>query len=231
MKKILAMLLCINFIGLQAVYALEDEFVNSTLDKNLKIQTAKTPFYEDETALLLNQNLKVKPVTYKSIKNDMLPTIKDETIYASGSKVDHFDFENLDRTIIKLTVKDYVTTKNLSEGEFIDFVVVEDVKTANYTIAKNTPAKARVELISMNQAYGVPANLTIDNFVIDSKIKAQGQITKTGANRSLWVYPLGIGFSVFFLLGPICFFPIRGGHAKLLPGKTYEVYIQNPNAL
>ena len=120
--------------------------------------------------------------------------------------------------------KYHSTRRKLYEGEYIDFVLVEDAKIENKTYQKGTIIKARVETLSKNGAYGVPADLVIGSFTMPDNVVLNGQITKQGANRSLWVYPTG------YLLTPILFiglpiFAIRGGHVKLRPSKVYEIDI------
>ena len=86
------------------------------------------------------------------------------------------------------------------------------------------PLSARVELISPNQARGVPADIILGNFMLDNKIPLEGQIKATGANRSLWVYPASYLLSVFFFTG-LFIYPIRGGHAKIKPKNIYKLEI------
>ena len=105
-----------------------------------------------------------------------------------------------------------------------DFVLVEDVKINNVSFKKGAIIKARVETLSQNAAYGVPADLVVGNFTMPNNFILEGQISRQGANRALWVYPTGYLLTSLFLIGlPI--FAIRGGHAKIKPHKVYEIEI------
>ena len=63
------------------------------------------------------------------------------------------------------------------------------------------------------------------NFSIDGK-RLAGEISKTGANRSLWLYPTIYMTTLFFGVG-LLLIPIRGGHAKIKPQQTFTVYYQH----
>ena len=69
---------------------------------------------------------------------------------------------------------------------------------------------------------GVPADLVIGSFTLNG-VPLGGEINKTGANRSLWVYPCMYGTLWFFGIG-VLFIPIRGGHAKIKTTETYTLY-------
>lgn len=182
MKKILALLLCLN-IFLVPVWALliEDEFVDETLDKNLKIKKSKYIPIADNLSENKYQEIKIR------IKNE------------------------------------YSTKDNLDEGDYIDFVTVEDVKLKDKIYPKDSIVKARIETISQNKAWGVPSDLIVGNFTLDNN-KLTGEISKTGANRSLWLYP-AVEIGCIFLGAGLLLIPIRGGHAKIKPTETYSLYV------
>ena len=248
MKKIITLFLCINILSLNFACAefiadeliknldknlkiqkykyekIDDEFANNTLDNNLKIQKANKIYYNDtfvnET---LNQNLKIIQLPKEQIEDFLVKTIDESKIIAIDYK--KINNANFDAGKIKVSPKKYHTTRRkLKEGAFIDFVLAEDIKIENKTYKKGEIVKARIETLSPNGARGIPADLVIGNFIMPDNLALNGQITKQGANRSLWVYPLGCILTPFALLG-VPLFAIRGGHAKLKPRKVYQVEI------
>lgn len=180
MKKFVILLLCVNLAFLPAFSALvEDEFVNSTLDKNLKIGKPKYTPIEDNILQDSQKEIKVK------IKNK------------------------------------YSTKDNFNEGEYIDFITLEDAKIKNKNYPKGSTVKARIETVSQNKSWGVPSDLVVGNFTLNGN-KLTGEILKTGANRSLWVYPAVIAGCMFLGAG-LLLIPIRGGHAKIRPSEVYTL--------
>lgn len=246
MKRIFCVFLLINFLFANSAFAsiVVDELANS-LDKKLKIEYVETEKIEDEFALnYINQNLKIKKNKNAYFKDELVENLpKDLKIqkqkqnaitdnlvnYINKTTVsavvkNEIDF-NFEQGKIKVSpIKRYTTRTGLYEGESIDFVLVQDVKIKDKLYKKGELIRARVETVSKNMAYGVPADLVISNFVLPDKTLLSGQIERQGANRALWVYPTGYILMPFFLLGAFIF-PIRGGHAKLYPSKTYEVEI------
>lgn len=151
---------------------IEDEFVNSTLDKNLKIKVKKEISFTDETP-------------------------------------------------VQIRIKEKISTKTKpEEGDYIEFETVSRVKS----FPEGTTVKGRIEFVSMNFSYGVPAEILISNFVID-KTPLYGEIRVIGANRTLWLRPCIIVGTIFFGAG-LALIPIRGGHAKIKPKDVYTVYLR-----
>ena len=76
---------------------------------------------------------------------------------------------------------------------------------------------------------GVPETLRIDNFYIEDEGKEiilHGSVSKTGANRSIWVYPLYQAGNITFYVAGFVFVPIHGGRAKLLPTEFFTVFYE-----
>ena len=75
---------------------------------------------------------------------------------------------------------------------------------------------------------GTPANIVIDNFYVEKnpEICLYGNISKTGANRALWVYPLYQAGNITLYAAGFVFVPIHGGHAKLNTNETYTVFYE-----
>ena len=88
---------------------------------------------------------------------------------------------------------------------------------------------------------GTPFNIVIDNFNVknpeveneeinkpeeNNSIRFHGTISKSGANRAVWVYPLYQAGNLVLYVAGFAFVPIHGGHAKLLTSETYTVYYE-----
>lgn len=133
--------------------------------------------------------------------------------------------EVVEKTPVIVRISNDFTTKlKKAEGEEIQFVTVNDVKINNKLYPKGSIVDARIETVSMNKAFGVPADLTVGNFKLGNT-RLAGEINKTGANRAYWVWPiggiclLGLGLGVFILA-------VRGGHAKIKTSEKYTFYIR-----
>ena len=239
MKKLISGFICFNLFAIQSAFAqtlFKDELAEK-LDKNLKIEYKKQPIIEDDFALkTLNQNLKVKKVLQSPIEDNLAKNLKPTLKINKTPKTPIEDIlvlklkgedvgSKFEESKIKIAPLNLYTTKrNLHEGDWIDFILAQDIKFKKTMYKKGTIIKARVETLSQNSAYGVPADLIIGNFTLPNKYVLNGTITKQGANRAIWVYPTGYILSFFFFVGlPI--FAIRGGHAKLHPEKVYEIEI------
>ena len=232
MKKYLSLFLLIAILSLNVSFAfiepIKDDFVDKSLNKNLKIEEYKPPKIKDN---LISDDfiLKHKNESYKkSFK------IADEFVETSlkDFKKDKFiiykplDFSNYQIASAKIKTLNNFSTKdkNLKEGAKINFILVEDLNYKNKTYKKGTPLIGPVENISLNKAYGAPANLEIGKFQIEKDF-LDASFKIDGANRSLWVIP--VGYVGTFLLGVGVFiFPIRGGHAKIRKNKIYEPQIK-----
>ena len=243
MKKFLSTLLCLSFInmlGIPAFAEITDDFVEKTLSKNLKIKAVKqnkiTDSFVEQT---LDKNLQVKKVTPKLVEdsfaekntnknyqnnkiielNEMIPELKD------GKPIRKVVFllDKDEMQAVPVRIKKYYTTRSkLQEGDFLEFETTQNVVIKNINYPKGTTVTARIETISLNKSMGVPSDLVIGNFSINGT-PIIGEIAKTGANRSLWVYPSVYGLSLFFGIG-LLFIPIRGGHAKITRHKIYTFY-------
>ena len=198
---------------------IRDEFVESSLDKNLKLKPRETKYIVDEFAeknKSVSSKRVVKTVTY----DEVLPKI-DSSKVVSRKVV---RIENSGLVIPVRISKSFTTRKKVDEGDIILFETTKELKIKNKTYPAGTPVKARIETISMNKSMGVPADLTIGNFSIDG-IALAGEINKTGANRSLWLYPTMYALTCFFGIG-IFLMPIRGGHAKINLNQEFLLYLQ-----
>lgn len=243
MKKFLSILLCLSFInmlGIPAFAEITDVFVEKTLSKNLKIKAVKqneiTDSFVEQT---LDKNLQVKKVTPKLVEdsfaekntnknyqnnkiielNEMIPELKD------GKPIRKVVFL-LDKDgmqAVPVRIKKYYTTRSkLQEGDSLEFETTQDVIINKKLYPINTTVTGRIETISKNAAMGRPAYLHVDNFKIDN-IPLYGDISKDGANRTIWVLPTVLIIGCVFFIGVLAM-PIRGGHAKITRHKIYTFY-------
>ena len=76
---------------------------------------------------------------------------------------------------------------------------------------------------------GVPETLKICNFFIEDdneEINLHGAVSKTGANRSIWVYPLYQAGNILFYAAGFAVVPIHGGRAKVLTSESFTVFYE-----
>ena len=196
-KQIFVILIAFNIISAPSYGIITDDFVEATLDKNLKIRPYVPKVYRDEFA--------------ESNKNVSL----------HSSKKFKITDEELNSVDIRITAP-YSTKNKLEEGSPLEFVTTRDVKINNKIYPAGTKVRARIETISPNAVWGVPADLVVGNFYINDT-PLIGEIKKSGANKTIWVRPLAIAGGI--LIGTGFFFMfIRGGHAKIKPNETFTVY-------
>lgn len=241
-KNFLILFISLNIIVLPAYSIIDDEFVQRSLPKTLKIQNYEKleieDFFVEKT---LNKNLKIKQVKNNNIVDEFALSNKNKNIY-SKPKVDFSEQVIVSNKAIKPNVavarfddnslpiqiavkKSFSTKQKIDEGDYIEFETLSDVKIKNKTYPKGSTVMARVETLSLNKIWGVPSDLTVGNFSLDNNLLF-GEINKTGANRSFWLYPTVYVTSCFFGIG-LLLIPIRGGHAKIKPNQTYTVYYNN----
>ena len=238
MKKLFLLVLCINFLSLPAYGLITDDFAEKTLGKDLKIKKVKKVTIKDEFAdKTLDKELQIKNKQIKTItdsfaekNNGKNPKINNKIEYneiiPSAKKLSAKKIVIIDESKMQpvtVNIKKYFTTRqNADEGDYIEFETVNNIKINNKIYPAGTVVLARVETISKNKSVGVPSDLVIGNFSIDG-IPLAGEISKTGANRALWVRPCAAAFLLFFGAG-LLFLPIRGGHAKIYPSQIYTLY-------
>lgn len=213
--------------------SIEDSYVDSTL-KNVSIQekpnvVAISDSYVDDKLsnfkTLVNNQSKSQELI---IQDELANKIVSKSVAKSPSQTLSYDFESVNQIPVKLSIINAISSKSpLVEGQKLEFKVLNDVKINDRQILKkDTVVNATLETVSQRQAFGVPANLVIDNFVIQDPafkdVKLEGMINKIGANRSLWVYPLGYTFTPFFGAGLVVF-TVRGGQAIIKNTDEYTV--------
>ena len=134
-------------------------------------------------------------------------------------------------TAVRIRIADKLkSTKNLTEGENLPFIAMHDFVINGKKFDKGTTILGRIETISESDKMGVPECIKIDNFYINDneEILLHGSVSKMGANRSIWVYPLYQAGNICFYVAGFVFVPIHGGKAKLSTDETFTVYYETP---
>jgi len=133
---------------------------------------------------------------------------------------------------VKIQLAQQLNTKNLLEGSVIPFISTHDFEINGKKFKKGTKVLGRVEILSASDKMGVPETLKIDNFYIENngqEINLSGSVSKTGANRSIWVYPLYQAGNITFYVAGFVFVPIHGGRAKLSSSESFTVFYETNN--
>ena len=131
---------------------------------------------------------------------------------------------------VQIQLAEQLKTKGLLEGSIVPFIATHDFEIKGKKFKKGTTVLGRVETLSASDKMGVPETLIIDNFYIDDngqEINLSGSISKTGANRSIWVYPLYQAGNITFYVAGFVFVPIHGGRAKLSTTDSFTVFFEN----
>lgn len=240
MKKFLIVLICLNLV-LPSFAFINDEFVESSLDKNLEIRRAPQVFINDNLVQEnLDSSLQVKPINPVIINDafaesnpnkskiskknviieESIPVINKESVVRKKYIAED---TNEKRVAILVKSDNAISTKSQpEEGDTVYFKTTHPVVINGKTYPVGTVVKGRIETVSMNFSFGVPADIVIGSFSIDGK-PLDGEIKKIGANRSLWVKPCSYVGCFLFGLG-VLIMPIRGGHAKIRQGEVITVY-------
>ena len=120
------------------------------------------------------------------------------------------------------------STRKIFEGSTIPFIAQHDFEINGKKYKQGTTILGRVETISDADKMGTPESIKISNFYIPDQggIDLFGSISKTGANRALWVYPLYQAGNICFYVAGFVFVPIHGGKAKLLTSESFTVFYE-----
>lgn len=130
---------------------------------------------------------------------------------------------------VHIQLAQQLKTKGLLEGSVVPFVTTHDFEINGKKFDKGTTVLGRVETLSASDKMGTPETLKIDNFYIEDagkEINLHGSVSKTGANRSIWVYPLYQAGNITFYVAGFVFVPIHGGRAKLSTSESFTVYYE-----
>lgn len=147
-------------------------------------------------------------------------------------KIDHknvYDFTKQEVPIQIKIAERLKSTRGISEGSTIPFIAQHDFEINGKKYECGTTILGRVETISASDKMGTPESLKISNFYIpgEEEINLHGSISKNGANRSIWVYPLYQAGNITFYVAGFVFVPIHGGRAKLSTSEAFTVYFES----
>lgn len=139
-----------------------------------------------------------------------------------------YDFTKKQIPIQIKIAKHLKSTRNILEGSTIPFIAQHDFEINGKKYNQGTTILGRVETISRSDKMGTPESIKISNFYIpaEKEIDLTGSISKTGANRSIWVYPLYQAGNITFYVAGFVFVPIHGGRAKLSTTDSFTVYFE-----
>ncbi len=139
----------------------------------------------------------------------------------------NYNYQSTKKIPVKIFIKEKIKSElDLYEGKTVDFIVSGDVYyNKRLIIPSGKIIKAKVGTIIKNGMNGIPASIIFDSFEIEG-IK-QSQISDSvevfGQDRSLIVFPLKWALTFLPPTGSLTNF-IKGGHAKLKPGKILKIY-------
>jgi hypothetical protein len=214
-----------------------DELLNPDLYKNVPFKlSAYTNKYQNEPIkdeLLEDDNFianlgnyvlqeKYAPDEYFIEKNIDLSKVRKIT------PKNKYDFT---KKLVPIQIKiaeQLKSTKAIIEGSTITFIAQHDFEINGKKYDKGTKIIGRVETISESDKMGTPESIKISNFYIPDvkEIDLSGSISKTGANRSIWVYPLYQAGNVCLYVAGFVFVPIHGGRAKLLTSESFTLFYE-----
>jgi len=186
------------------------------------------------------------PVKDELIDNDFISMASSYVITKKEQPDDFFFEKNIDTTktrkILPKTRYDFTkkqipiqiklaehlkSTRNILEGATIPFIAQSDFEINGKKYNRGTTILGRVETISASDKMGTPESIKISNFYLpDEKIELHGSVSKTGANRSIWVYPLYQAGNITFFVAGFVFVPIHGGRVKLLTSEAFTVFYE-----
>ena len=194
-----------------------------------------------------NSQYQYIPVEDELIDNDFISNAANYAIITKECPDDFFFEKNIDtgrvRKILPKTRYDFTkkqvpiqikisehlrSTRNILEGSTIPFVAQSDFEINGKKYNSGTTILGRVETISASDKMGTPESIQISNFYIpdEKEIELHGSVSKTGANRSIWVYPLYQAGNITFYVAGFVFVPIHGGRVKLLTSESFTVFYE-----
>ena len=186
------------------------------------------------------------PVNDELIDNDFISNASNHAIIKQEQPDDFFFEKNIDtgraRKILPKTKYDFTkkqipiqikisehlkSTRDILEGSTIPFIAQSDFEINGKKYDSGTTILGRVETISASDKMGTPESIKISNFYIPNEaIELHGSVSKTGANRSIWVYPLYQAGNITLYVAGFIFVPIHGGKVKLLTSEAFTVFYE-----
>lgn len=138
----------------------------------------------------------------------------------------NYNYQSLVSIPIKLKITKKAKDKHLTEGQVLEFKVLEDVVYGNNTLIKqDEPVTARVETLISNGMNGIPASIVLGNFSVPNleQDKISQKYEYFGLDLSLLVFPLKWALTPIPPTGSLTNF-IKGGRASLSDKKIITIY-------
>jgi hypothetical protein len=182
------------------------------LEDNLFKSKSKEPVISDK--IVQDEYFIEKSIDLKKVRR-----IKPKTKYDFTKK----------QVPIKIKIAEQIkSTRQISEGSIIHFVAEHDFEINGKNYCSGTTILGRVETISASDKMGTPESIKISNFYIPEaqEIELYGSISKNGANRALWVYPLYQAGNILLYAAGFAVVPIHGGRVKLSPSESFTVFYE-----
>lgn len=218
---------------------IEDELVssNEVIGSKLNIRIMMNKIIKEEIQdELIDSHFISKNLSNSKYKNNIKNSIEDEfakkvidktklTIIKTKNK---YNFAKKQIPIKLQIAKKFNAKDGVKEGNFLEFKTISDAIINNIKLPKGTSVIGRIETVSKSDKMGVPESIVIDNFYVKQKpeINFYGYISKSGANRTIWVYPLYQAGNILLYVAGFVFVPIHGGHVKFSTDEIYTVYYE-----
>lgn len=244
MKKLFLIFILIMFSS--PVFAYNTEPIkDELLDPNIYVDKIENSVFR--LGIYKQDKYQYIPIVDELIDDGFVSNASNFAIIKRGCSDDFFFERNIDvakvRKILPKTRYDFtkqqipihiqlaqkLKTKGLLEGSVVTFVATHDFEIKGKKFKKGTKVLGRVEILSASDKMGVPETLKIDNFYIEDEgqeINLSGSITKIGANRSIWVYPLYQAGNITLYVAGFVFVPIHGGRANLSTNESFIVFYE-----
>jgi len=165
------------------------------------------------------------------IEDELLKDNKFKSILKKVKRINpknKYDFSKK-QIPIKITIaKQLKSTSQILEGSTIPFVAEHDFEINSKKFRRGTTILGRVETISASDKMGTPESIKISNFYIpdEKEINLSGTISKNGANRAIWVYPLYQAGNILLYAAGFAVVPIHGGRAKLSTSESFTLFYE-----
>ena len=243
MKKLL-LILTLIILGIPVFAYNTDRIQDELLDPAMYNDMSGNSIFK--LGIYENNPYQYIPVEDELIDNDFVSNASNYAIMKKDHPDDFFFEKNIDvdrvRKILPKTRYDFTkkqipiqikisehlkSTRNILEGSTIPFIAQSDFEINGKKYNSGTTILGRVETISASDKMGTPESIQISNFYIpNEEIELHGSVSKTGANRSIWVYPLYQAGNITFYVAGFVFVPIHGGRVKLLTSEAFTVFYE-----
>ena len=214
-----------------------DELLNPDLYTNssfkLRVYTNKYTNQPIEDELVENdtfkENAKKTSLPPKNVPDEyFIEKSIDLTKVRKITSKNRYDFTKKIVPIQIRIAEQIKSTHQITEGSTIPFIAQHDFEIDGKKYIRGTRIIGRVETISDSDKMGTPENIKISNFYIpdEKDINLSGSITKTGANRSIWVYPIYQAGNILLYAAGFLVVPIHGGRVKIPASKSFTVFYE-----